>query len=198
MCKFTDKRELISFAKNFTKERVESLEKDVRHCLLGDAAFPALLYCFSTIDLLGALCAGNATKSAPTTQQSKKYMRCFMNYNEEQSSLLMNLFRHKIVHLAQPSAVIKDNSRRICWRYWHESQEQHLKLVNRPQGSKVQVTSSWEISYDYEFNISISHLVKDIRDSVESPKGYLASLEKIPDLRDRFEKAIAQIYDPTN
>ena len=198
MRKFAEQRELIKFAKDFIKERIDSLDKDVRHCLQEPfAPFPALLYCFSTIDLLGALCAGDATRNAPTTPQSADYMQRFMNYTEEQSRLLQSLFRHKIVHLAQPKAVIEDNSRLICWRYWHESQEHHLKLVKLPQGSKVQVTSSWEISCDYEFNISISHLVKDIRDSVESPNGYLTSLQKIPDLQDRFEKAIAQIYDPT-
>ena len=196
--KFVEQRELIRFAKNFIEERIDSLEKDVHHCLQEPfAPFPALLYCFSTIDLLGALCAGNATRKAPTTCQSADYMQRFMNYTEEQSRLLQDLFRHKIVHLAQPKAVIEDDSRLICWHYWHESREHHLKLVRLPQGSKVQITASWEISCDYEFNISISHLVKDIRDSVESPNGYLASLEKAPDLQDRFEKAIAQIYDPT-
>jgi len=198
MRKFAEQRELIKFAKDFIKERIDSLDKDVCHCLQEPfAPFPALLYCFSTIDLLGALCAGDATRNAPTTPQSADYMQRFMNYTEEQSRLLQSLFRHKIVHLAQPKAVIEDNSRLICWRYWHESQEHHLKLVKLPQGSKVQVTPSWEISCDYEFNTSISHLVKDIRDSVESPNGYLTSLQKIPDLQDRFEKAIAQIYDPT-
>ncbi len=198
MRKFAEQRELIRFAKNFIRERIDSLENDVRHCLQEPfAPFPALLYCFSTIDLLGALCAGNAARNAPTTRQSADYMQRFMNYTEEQSRLLQNLFRHKIVHLAQPKAVIEDNSRLICWHYRHESREHHLKLVKLPQGSKVQITASWEISCDYEFNISISHLVKDIRDSVESPNGYLESLEKTPDLQDRFEKAIAQIYEPT-
>lgn len=198
MLKFVEQIELIRFAKDFIKKRIDSLDKDVRHCLQEPfAPFPALLYCFSTIDLLGALYTGDATRNAPTTGQSANYMQYFMNYTEEQSRLLQSLFRHKIVHLAQPKAVIEDNSRRICWRYWHESQEHHLKLMKLPQGSKVQLTSSCEILCDYEFNISISHLVKDIRDSVERPNGYLTSLQKKPDLQDCFEKAIAQIYDPT-
>ena len=197
MRKFAEQRELIKFANDFIKEIIDSLDKDVRHCFQEPfAPFPALLYCFSTIDLLGALCAGDATRNAHTARQSAYYMQRFMNYTEEQSRLLQSLFRHKIVHLAQPKAVIEDNSRLICWRYRHESQEHHLKLVKFPPSSKVRVTTSWEISCDYEFNISISHLMKDIRGSIESPNGYLASLQKIPDLQDRFEKAIAQIYDP--
>lgn len=198
MRRFAEQKELIRFAKDFIKERIDSLDKDVFHCLQEPfAPFPALLYCFSTIDLLGALYAGDATKNAPTTRQSADYIQRFMNYTAEQSRLLQSLFRHKIVHLAQPKAIIEDNSRLISWRYWHESQEHHLKLVKLPQDSKVQVTSSWAISCDYELNISISHLAKDIRDSIESSNGYLASLQKTPDLQDRFEKAIEQIYDPT-
>lgn len=196
--KFAEQRELIKFAKDFIKERIDSLNKDVHHCLQEPfAPFPALLYCFSTIDLLSALYEGDATRNVPTTRLSAEYMQRFMNYTEEQSRLLQKLFRHKIVHLAQPKTVVKDNSRLICWRYWHENQKHHLKLVKLPQGSKFHVTSSWKISCDYEFNVSISHLVNDIRNSVESPNGYLASLQKIPDLQDRFEKAITQIYDPT-
>ena len=196
MRKFAEQKEIIRFAKDFIRERINALNKDVRHCLQEPfAPFPALLYCFSTIDLLGALYAGDATKNA-TTRKSADYMQRFMSYSEEQCRLLQSLFRHKIVHLAQPKAVIEDNSRLICWRYWHENHEHHLKLVKLPEGSKMQVTSSWELICDYEFNMSILHLVKDILVSVEGPNGYLTSLEKAPDLQDRFEKAIEQIYDP--
>jgi len=197
MRRFGEQTELTQFAKHFIKERIESLDKDVRHCLQEPfAPFPALLYCFSTIDLLGALYAGDATRHAPTVRQSTGYMQRFMNYTEEQTRLLQSLFRHKIVHLAQPKAVIEDNSRLISWRYWHQCQEYHLKLMKLPQGSKIEVASGWDIPCDYEFNVSISHLVSDIRHSVENPNGYLASLQKESDLQDCFEKAITQIFDP--
>jgi hypothetical protein len=198
MRRFADQKELIIFATNFIKERIDSLVKDVLHCLQEPfAPFPALLYCFSTIDLLGALYAGNATKKAHTTDQSADYMQRFMNYTEEQTHLLQSLFRHKIIHLAQPKAVIEYDSRHISWRYWHKSQEYHLKMVKLQKDTKVQVTSTWEIPCDYELNISIWHLVKDIRESIEGPNGYFEFLQKTPDLQNHFEKAIEQIYDPT-
>ena len=82
-------------------ERTSSLERDVRHCLQGQLApFPALLYCFATIDFLAALVSGHADKKAPTTQQSIDYMTSFMNYTFENADILLNLFRHKLVHLA--------------------------------------------------------------------------------------------------
>ena len=197
MRRFVEQKELIRFAADFVRGRIASLEKDVRHCLSEPyAPFPALLYCFSTIDLLGAICAGDATKRAPTTRQSADYMQRFMHYTEEQARLLQSLFRHKIVHLAQPKAVVEDNSQQICWHYWHDSQEHHLKLDKLPAGTVVQITSSWQLECEYEFNVSITHLLKDIRESVEGCLGYLASLHTDPDLQDRFEKAVTQIHDP--
>ena len=60
----------ITTARNFLKEKINSLKKDCEQCLFSKhpAPFPALLYCFSVIDLLGALFSGNAEDSAPTTQ----------------------------------------------------------------------------------------------------------------------------------
>jgi hypothetical protein len=69
---------------------MDSLEKDVNHCVKIEpyAPFPALIYCFSNVDLLACLYAGRADKNSQTTQQSKNYMKDFMGYDEEQSILL--------------------------------------------------------------------------------------------------------------
>ena len=56
---FADTNELLRFAKTFLAARVDSLQKDVLHCLQEPPApFPALLYSFATVDLLGALLEG--------------------------------------------------------------------------------------------------------------------------------------------
>ncbi len=57
--------ERIQFAKWFIGARLDSLENDVRCCLnplagIQPAPFPAILYCFSVVDLLGSLYAGDA------------------------------------------------------------------------------------------------------------------------------------------
>jgi len=68
---FKDDMELMHFAHKFiVKDRLNSLENDVNLCLLtsakkeepeyAPASFPALLYCFSIVDLLGSLYAGDA------------------------------------------------------------------------------------------------------------------------------------------
>jgi hypothetical protein len=81
---FKNTDELMEFAKDFfVRDRLDSLEKDVNHCVpyytdediknkikKHSAPFPALMYCFSIIDLLGALYAGNA-RGGDTINNSK-------------------------------------------------------------------------------------------------------------------------------
>ena len=195
MRRFVQQTELISYARDFVGERIISLEKDVMHCLQGQLApFPALLYCFAIIDLLGALASGRADKNAPTTQQSISYMTNFMNYTFENADILLNLFRHKLVHLAQPKSVVRRDPELITWKYYHDNKLIHLKKIQLPQNTNVSISSIWTISITHEFNISIMDLVRDIRDSTIRPNGYLDLLEKTPHLQDRFEMAISQIY----
>jgi hypothetical protein len=196
---FPEQRELIQFARGFILGRVASLENDVNRCLCqrqndqyDPAPFPALLYCFATIDLLGALYSGNA-KPGRTSSQSREYMEKFMGYTSKQAKLLQDLFRHKLVHLAQPNPIIKYGSGYVSWYLYHQKREKHLEVEKETRTKRV--TSVCTIECDYVFYVSILDLVKDIRASVEKPTGYLASLETKPDLQDRFEQAIAQIYD---
>ncbi len=196
MRRFTEQNELIRFASEFVTTRIEALQKDVAHCLREPyAPFPAIVYCFSTVDLLGALCAGDASKKAQTSKQSSDYMRRFMQYTEEQTKLLMEIFRHKIVHLAQPKAVSEYGGKKVAWRYWHDNADRHLKLTKLNEPAQIQLTSSWVISADHEFEFSIFHLVKDIAESVQAPSGYLHTLKSDTDLQDRFEKALTGIYE---
>jgi len=195
MRRFAQQTELIKYAREFIGERINSLEKDVSHCLQGQLApFPALLYCFASIDLLGALYSGRADNRSPTTQQSISYMTSFMNYTFENADILLSLFRHKLVHLAQPNPVILRNSQLITWKYHHDNKQYHLKKIHLPQNSKISITSTWDISLTDEFNISIMDFVRDIKDSVNRPNGYLDLLEKTPHVQDSFEIAIEQIY----
>ena len=75
---FEDDIELMHFAEEFiVKDRLTSLENDVNRCLptakieaTEYAPFPALMYCFSIVDLLGSLYAGNArSRKTPFTTE---------------------------------------------------------------------------------------------------------------------------------
>jgi hypothetical protein len=195
MRRFTEQNELIRFAKEFVATRIEALEKDVAHCLREPyAPLPAIVYCFATVDLLGALCAGDASRKAPTSQQSTDYMRRFMHYTDEQAKLLMVIFRHKIVHLAQPKAVSEYNSKKVAWKYWHDNAERHLKLTKLIEPVQLELTSAWVVAADHKFEFGIANFVRDIASSLREPGGYLHTLSSDTDLQDRFEKAISEIY----
>jgi hypothetical protein len=195
MRRFVQQTESVRYARDFVGERISSLEKDVSHCLQGHLApFPALLYCFTSVDLFGALYAGRADNHAPTTSQSISYMTSLMNYIFADADIIVNLFRHKLVHLAQPNPVIRHNSELITWRYHHDDKQFHLKKIQLPKNSTITITSIWSIPVIHEFNISIMDFVRDIKDSVNSANGYLDLLEKTTYLQDRFEMAIEQIY----
>lgn len=197
---FANKAELLAHAKTFVSNRVNSLESDATHCIPADphderiAPFPIVLYCFSTIDLLGALVAGRADENAPTPSQSKEYMRRFMTYSPTDVEILIDLFRHKLVHLAQPGPMIRCNLEVISWRYYHDNSYFHLKKLHA-QGKTVHVTSDWNIPVTHEFHISIMDFVKDIKNSTtKQPKGYLEMLKQKPHLQQNYQNAINQIY----
>jgi hypothetical protein len=138
--------------------------------------------------------SGRADRKAPTTEQSFQYMTSCMSYTTENAKILLDLFRHKLVHLAQPNPVIRSGSEVITWRYHHNNSQFHLNKLPVPQDNVILVSSDWTIRVTHEFNISIMDLVKDIKDSTSRPNGYLDMLEKTPHLQDKYEMAISQIY----
>jgi hypothetical protein len=207
LSKFANQHDLLNHAKDFIKTRMDALKKDIDHCIKTQpyAPFPALIYCFSNIDLLGALYAGRADKAAPTTQrskrysttqQSKKYMKDFMGYNEEKSTLLQCIFRHKLVHLAEPLlSVIEYKSHLIAWKYNHYNTVNHLIFVPATTtNNKIQITANWGIQFDEVFEISILGLANDIINSVYKADGYIESLQKNNRLQSHFENAIEDIH----
>lgn len=199
--RFDDTTELLSHAMVIVEQAVNSLWRDVKNCLqseLQPAPFPAILYCFSTINLLGALATGRADKSAPDKEISIYYMRRFMHYSYDDAEILIELFRHKLVHLAQPNPVIKYGPKvMMTWATHHNNKEYHLKREPLPQGNVLDgydIISHWHIPVTHRFNIRIMDFTLDIKDSATGFNGYLDLLAKCPHLQDKYKKAINHIY----
>lgn len=204
--------DLITYADGFLKERINALNKDVIHCLHKPyAPFPAILTCFSTIDLLGALYKGESEKRSkaakkgkktkprppPTGANSRRYMKRFMHYKSENIRLLQEIFRHKTVHLAQPKPAIYDKNRMIAWRYYHYRSSKHLVLQRISPISKLKIKTPYDIYCNYGFSISITRLKNDIKDSVfRKPDGYLEMLKGDHNLQMLFRRAMYGIYNP--
>ncbi|MFY9798342.1 MAG: hypothetical protein WAK17_16330 [Candidatus Nitrosopolaris sp.] len=203
---FTNTSDLVAFATKLIKvERLPSLKKDVNICVSTACAFPALSYCFSTIDLLATLFKGQLK---PTSANARDYMQKFMKnnhitYTPYEVQLLQKIYRHKVVHVAQPKPLIEIGADKITWRYDNVNLSNHLKIETIPV---PQLITAFIAPYRMDFNkifvISILKLAQDIEDSVLRPNdGYLDmlinnSVVDVKPLQDCFEDAVEAIYDP--
>lgn len=204
---FKDDMELIHFAHKFiVKDRLNSLENDVNRCLLtspsakkeepeyAPAPFPALLYCFSIVDLLGSLSAGNA-RSGNTKKNAAKYMEKYLNYPKDKVCLLQKMYRHKIVHLSQPKGAILYNKKIIAWKRDEDLKSRHLTIDSAPGDVDIP-GGSRKINCDAQYIVSILKLKDDIKNSVVRRGGYMEDLRNNTALRSKFVTAINQIFDP--
>jgi hypothetical protein len=164
---FKDDIELMHFAHKFiVKDRLNSLENDVNRCLLtfakkeepeyAPAPFPALLYCFSIVDLLGSLYAGNA-RSRKTTKKAAGYMKKYLKYPNHKVYLLQKIYRHKIVHLSQPKGAISYNKQIIAWKHDEDVNARHLTIDPTPGDVDIP-GGSGKINCDAQYIISILKL----------------------------------------
>lgn len=213
MKSFQNDIQLLKKAEKFLDWNISSLEANVNHCLAPgkdinhglislNAPFPALLFCFSIIDLLASLYCGDARGSGNTTKYREMYMKDMMKYDEDQCHLLQKIIRHKLVHLGSPRTVYtyKKKNINITWYHVHDDpgRERHLQL--KFVSSKGYIQPEFTIikhNATHYFWIGIKQLVEDIKQSVQGPKGYLSKLKTDPTLRKKFDKAIFEIYSPT-
>lgn len=182
-------RDTVEMGKDLLTERIESLQNEVRHCIHRDAKtqdvqapFSALLYCFSTIDLLGSLYTGKFDERKDT-ENAKIYMREIMFYSDFQIVLLQHIFRHKLVHAAEPKWLYEYNDEFYSWSCYPNYRAKHLELVVLDKEARAN-----------NFSISIWSLVEDIVNSVYKNNGYLDKiLGKEGRLFNNFSKALDKI-----
>lgn len=201
---FSDNLERLEYARCFVNNRINSLKNDIDVCLSNKqpATFPALIYCFSTIDLLGVLsfgdglgrrngkvnsylCSGGNYEWIGVTEMSKRYMIDFMKYSYKSVEKLQNVFRHKLVHLAIPSP-----SEKVGWEIQHRS-NCHLAFETLKKKELIITWLNIEVEIKYKFYIGIWNLFEDIDIST---KRYLMDIEKNSHLQMCFDNAINNIY----
>src|SRR5712691_9327938 len=160
---FPSKDKLTAAAVELLETRVRAVENDVAICLSGKppAPFSALLYCFATVDLLGAFSAGDARTPGRhrgarinTGQNSRRFMRRFMGYSPAQAILLQQVYRHKLVHLAQPK-LVEYKGRIVGWEVNHGPAPEHLRMIDYLPPREIRVLSSITYNVERAFTISI-------------------------------------------
>lgn len=196
---FANNQVLLRFAEDFlVKDRLHSLEYEVNRCLAydhsGHSPLPAMKYCFSMIDLLGALYADNA-KGGNTAANSKYYMVSLMKYDPDKADLLLKVYRHKTAHLSAPKTAINYKGRIISWKLHDTSKNDHLTISS--ESGSISLFGQGTIPYKGKFIVDIATLKDNIKESVTNVNGgYLDLLRKDPDLQDDFTDAVNDIYEP--
>lgn len=223
----------IKYAEGFLKRRLYTLYYDVQRCMelydirrypehpsLGighygfeaKVYFPALMYCFSVINLLGNLYAGIVTRDE-NTENSKEYMRTFMRvnlaqnlikYDEKHLNLLYEGYRHQITHLSMPSTIFKYNKQLVTWKFDDPDPKNHLRLTGKsgtidvPE-TKVKVEKICTLQFHDTFVVNIEVFCEDIIQSVLGSGRYLDKIKNENNdpnniALDDFRKTIESIY----
>jgi hypothetical protein len=118
-----------------------------------------------------------------------------MCYATENATILLDSFRHKLVHLAQPSPVIRYGSEAIAWKYHHNDRQFHLKKFPLAQDREIDgLRLDWHISVTHEFHISIMDSVIDINDSTTRPNHYLNLLNCFQDCIVHFTSTLIECW----
>jgi hypothetical protein len=191
---FKTKEELLTFARKFFDNRVETFRKDIAICLTPNergqhAYFPALIICIAFAELLSGLYAGTLRdqKLVQLQEYAKEFMKPEYTSDRRRLELLWVCLRHKVAHLAYPYAVFDTHSepktilhgqprRRVTWSI-HETEQK--------------TPTPWLVSYDCRIEVSVRSLAIDIVWSIER---YLQGLQSNPKTRENFDQCMEDYF----
>jgi hypothetical protein len=214
---FASSEQLIAYAEDLLQRKLHHLKNDVEDCLLvnssktknAPAPYPAMLFSFSLIDMLGSLYTGTLHDQQPqhsdnNDERSYVYMKNVMGIDPKKASILLQMFRHKLLHFADPKTVLEYQGSRISWSYFHESNlAKHLQLTRLSNGNNEATTTiqipltPTKVQADEEFTFGIMDFAQDIKKSVyKRPDGYLEILKNdIDDSQRKFDAAVTELLD---
>lgn len=188
------------YAGRVLKDKVKSLENDVRKCLseskeerLQPAAFTALLACFSTLDFLSALYSGNAGTASSTTKQVKSFLDRYFDYSPKKRDLLLKIYRHKLVHLFQPGHLVSYKGKGYSWKIYSQNKKKHLVISSK--NKLINPAPSVRLTIHYVLSISTITFMEEI---ILAAQAYQDDLMKDKNLQVNFDKAMNDIFSIPN
>lgn len=186
-------QEKILHAKYVLRERIKSLESDLQICQKG-AFFPITMYVFSTIDYFSSLWAGwndprgeNKRINYPQdsrnqTDRMADFLEKYLNYPQKSSKIAVAIFRHKLMHTAEPRIITpKGRKERYYWYIDLDFNKKHFIPNKVPPDPN-------DPGYDhYEFLISIPQIIEDLKEGILGPRGYFWDLISNDVLQNSFK-----------
>ena len=184
---FLDEEQLKKILKWFER-KIESLERDayraftdkikIEHNLgKGTAPFPIVLFSMSTLDFFSAAYYGysekkNTKSRVSQTKRMIEFLKRYLNYDPTVSKVAIDVFRHKLVHLAEPFC---SNKGVIGWSISsRESDDRHwtIKDFNR-KGDKA-------------VYFGVDNFIRHLRSGVLGNTGYYQDLSQNIDLQNKY------------
>ena len=166
------------------EQRIRSLEEDTKRCFWtipggpGEAYFPAVLYAFATIDYFSSYWAGwndsGGDRNKKQTVRLVDFIKKYLGYQEKESKIAVNIWRHKLMHTGEPRVLTTKNS----------TERYHWGIgVNLPSHMVLtQVTAPNE----YELQFDCYAIGRDLRAGVLGASGYLTDLRNNTNLQRKF------------
>ena len=212
---FKTEGELLTFARKFFANRIETFRKDIAICLTPNehgqhAYFPALIICIAFAELLSGLNAGTLRdqKLVDLQEYAKKFMKPEYSSDQRRLELLWVCLRHKVAHLAYPYAVFDTHSepktilhgqprRRVTWSIHETERTPAIEVNDCPPRQLAKTPTPWTVSYDCRIEVSVRRLAIDIVWSIE---GYLQDLQSNPGAQRHFATCMGDYFplDPPN
>jgi hypothetical protein len=200
---------IVAYAVWFSKERVETFDKDIAICLRTDernrhAYMPALIACTGMIELFACLLCGDL--EAKGVGRIVNFAKRFMNpehYSETALKVLWHVFRHKVAHVSKPYGVqhlaeldADGNRGLVTWEVTEYDREPAIQIAIAPGTIPSDRRPAWRSGcYTHICSIHLPTLARDIRNAISGPEGYFERVRKESDLQENFRKCMDQCFE---
>jgi len=177
-------------ARDIFRDRIESLQHDIRRCFWplpepgapGPAFFPAVMYCLATLDYFSSFWAGwsrEAPKGQNQTSRMVAFQEKYLLYPRKEGQIAIHFWRHKLMHTAEPR-LLRDpvTSEEYYWSTGNSPQN-HMRLVSVGQQK-------------YALHFCPAAFERDLREGVFGPDGYFHELRADPVLQAHYRQCFAE------
>jgi hypothetical protein len=201
---------LLTFARKFFANRIETFRKDIAVCLTSNergqhAYFPALIICIAFADLLSGLYAGTLYDQGlkELEKYAKKFMKPEFTSDARRLQMFYECLRHKVAHLAYPYAVFDTTTARsktfdgqprrlVTWSVHETECRPAIEVTDYSKSEQlVKTPTPWQVSYDCRIEVSVRSLAIDIVWSIER---YLWHLQSDQEAREALPNACVTTF----
>jgi hypothetical protein len=173
---------LNSLENDFTRAYI-----DLEQVGVASAPFPIVMYAMSILDYFSALKAGwsasNQNLNRFQTQRMIDYLVNQIAYHRQASSILVNIYRHQLMHTSEPRTIRDRNSRNVYGWGIANIDPRHMQLIEYPSPLNPQV-------HYFQLHFGISEFINDLKVGTDR---YLLNFNNDQILQNNYTSCIAEL-----